>query len=373
MDVTGLITQTEQKLKKQLFIGICLSSLISGALGYSLGQHNTVVPVTQLTNTDTTKNDKSTMEDNPFTVSPAQENQELAAEETSEQNKSGENSEIVKTRPEQAIIDLFAKLESLAEHPTPFAEGLQQQLEAKLLQEIQQNPAALKWAIAKFRSNLSSIPGQMLGVLLGTIQDPEVEELSLELTGSTVKSEKVAGLELMSRLGIFQQKQRDKILNVINSETDPEVLGAAIFAMQKHPTSPDDSRLIMDSFQSLSQHPNPELRRRSLIAIADWASDIDQLQPVVTALNDSSVDVRAGAAFALARSRFVNDSATSALVSTLQDTEEDWAVRELAWQALADIPMNKEQYQAFKEFDDQRAVMFEASDYNPGGDDIMAP
>ncbi|MDE1461285.1 HEAT repeat domain-containing protein [Spartinivicinus poritis] len=376
MDVTGLINQTEQKLKKQLAISICISSLISGAIGYSLGQYNTVATDTQIAATESPSQEKPVVQDSPFTASPKPENQELAVDEeaASQQNEPGKSSEVVKARPEQVIIDLFAKLESLAGHPTPFAEGLQQQLEAKLLQEIQQNPAALKWAIAKFRSNLNEIPGQMLGVLLGTIQDPEVEELSLELTGSTVKSEKVAGLELMSRLGIFQEKQRDKILNVINSETDPEVLGAAIFAMQKHPTSPDDSQLIMDSFQSLSQHPNPELRRRSLIAIADWASSTDQLQPVVTALSDNSVDVRAGAAFALARSRFVNESATSALISTLQDNEEDWAVRELAWQALAEIPMSKEQYQAFKEFDDQRAVMFEAKDYSPGANtDVMAP
>lgn len=372
MDITGLITQTEKNLKKQLILSVCISSIISGAIGYSLGQQNTASVVNPQIAESHQQERTAAPDENPFAISDSSKSELAISTESDSAPSNSPASEVIKTPPEQTIIDLFAKLESLAEHPTPFAEGLQQQLEKKLLQEIQQNPAALKWAIEKFRAELDSIPGQMIGVLLGTIQDPEVEDLSISLTGSTVKSEKIAGLDLINRLGIFQQKQRDKILKVINNETDPEVLGSAIYAMQKHPTSPDDSQLIMDSFQALSQHPNPELRRRSLIAIADWASDKEQLQPVVSALSDDSVDVRAGAAFALARSRFVNESATGALITTLQDNSEDWAVRELAWQALAEIPMSKEQYQTFKEFDDQRAVMFEASDYAPGAD-VAAP
>ncbi|MGI0116262.1 HEAT repeat domain-containing protein [Zooshikella sp. RANM57] len=339
-------------LNMKLSATVLCSSLISTVVGFYLGHSSSATTATEqvpapLVQSETNANACS--EPNSATITLAENKPDVSTPDAPPE-KAAQTTEV--TEPPKALMakDLFGQLEEALNQPSPYAESIQSALQAQLLYEMSHNPAALSWAITQFKNGLSTETGQILGALLGVIQDPEVEAASIELVEGSSSEEKIAGLELMARLGIYGEKQRSHVMKLLSGETNKNVMGAALYALPKHPTSPQETTQIINTLKPLTQNDDPELRRRAMIAVANWANDREKLDPVVDALKDNSADVRAGAAFALAQSRYSDQSVASALVDLVKNDEEDWVVREIAWQTLADLPMSESHYKIFEKF-----------------------
>jgi len=263
----------------------------------------------------------------------------------------------------QTATQLYQRLGGLLGHGHSHdaqQEGELNAVQGELLGELASNPQALHWAIGQYRAALGTPQGAQLGALLGTLNDPAVAELAASLSAGGSKLEKLAGLELQARLRASTPQMRAHALQALQHGADPEVAGAAIYALRQQPLPPEEAQAVLAAMQRSLSHADPEVRRRAAIGLADWSHDPQTLHLVVKALADPSVDVRAGAAYALGRARVIAPQAEAMLVAQLGNPQEDLAVREMAWRTLKTYPLlSAEAYAAVNRFDSQRAVVSE--------------
>ncbi len=221
----------------------------------------------------------------------------------------------------------------------------------KLLRELMSIPAALSWALEKYLLEPETYVGEMIAVVLGQIRHPAVEKAALDLARSgTSLSRQLAGLDLLDRLDIENPATRRTVLDLLRSDRRPEIISGALYALHHGVPNPSEIPIVMGILTQLTSNADAEVRRRTVIAIAEWAPDTASLEPVVLALRDPSVDVRVGAAFALSRSRVVSEDIRDALSSRVSDRREDTAVREQAWQALGQFRLDPRSYAVYEEF-----------------------
>lgn len=267
------------------------------------------------------------------------------------------------------VQELVAALEGMMGNAALFEQDVLDHVHDRLAAEISANPAALQWLVGKFRSSIGSELAGMLAFPLGQVKDPVVESAALDLVRSRdSERHRLAGLELPQRLEIPGGETRHAVLGVLHGYGSPEVLSSALYALQRGVPDPEETRAALAAVAPLTLHADPEVRRRAVIAAADWAPDAAALEPVVRALGDPSPDVRAGAAYALSRSRVASPDGLRALVARVEDEQEDWAVREQAWRALGRCPLDDRMHAAYVAFASQVEALGEA-----GGSDGSEP
>lgn len=248
------------------------------------------------------------------------------------------------------VQELFAALEGMAANKELFRRDIMDYVQDKLLRELRENPAALAWALDKFRATAGTDLGSLLAITLGLVKDPAVEGVALELARSGTRQQRIAGLELLDRLDIENPVTRQAVLEILRTEKDKELLAAALYTIPAGVPDPNEARAVVEALQPLTAHEDPEVRRRAVLAVAEWARDAAGLQAVLKALADPSVDVRAGAAFALGQAPAATREVLGALSERVADEKEDWAVREQAWRAMARFPMDERSYAAYTAF-----------------------
>lgn len=249
----------------------------------------------------------------------------------------------------RTVHDLVAAIEGMAGNPELFRQDVLDFVQDRLLAELRDNPAALAWALEKFRSNPDSEGSGMLAVVLGQLQDPEVEATALALA----RQGSLAGLDLLDRLDIENPETQRAVLDLLRTG-DARILAGSIYALHRGTPDPTETREALSTLTPLASHSDAEVRRRAILAIAEWAPDAASLDPVIRALQDSSVDVRAGAAFALSQARLLHPSTVDSLAARIADEREDWTVRDLAWQALARMPLDERAHAIVKKFGAER-------------------
>lgn len=265
--------------------------------------------------------------------------------------------------PARVGVETVAKLsEQIAQPrtPGPLGERQHEATQAQLLGELAHNPQALQWAMTRLRGVVGSAEGAQLGALLATLNDPEVAQLALELQQSGSRTGQLTGLEMAARLQRNDPALRTQALQLLRAAGhDAELAAAALQVLRREPTGSAEQQAVMDGLLASLQHADAEVRRRAVIATADWAASANALAPVVAALADPSIDVRAGAAFALGRTRFVSPQAEGQLVARMDDVAEDWTVRDLAWRALSQYPLSDAAFAAHQRFASLRAGYLE--------------
>ncbi len=232
--------------------------------------------------------------------------------------------------------------------------------QAKLLTQLQNDPQALEWALRELEQHAGSERGAELAAVLGMISDYEIEARALAMARSGNLDQKLLGLELLDRLDIDNPDTRQGIIDILRTEQRSDVLASALYALHPAVVAPAHAGQVRAALKPLVSHSEAELRRRGLISLARWSAESADLEPVVAGLADSSVDVRAGAAFALGQSPVKNAAGRAALTATVADTDEDWVVRELAWHSLGFFPQDAASHQAWAAFAELRAGLGEA-------------
>ena len=253
-------------------------------------------------------------------------------------------------------------LQRMTDNPELFDDELAGSLQQRLYKKLDSDPMATRQILDTFIRSPDSDMGQMLSAVLGLFKDAEIESTAMQLASNGTDAEqRIAGLSLLQRLDIDNQASRQVVLNIIESETDTNVLNAALYALKPSIVSAQESQQVLNVLNRHLSSSDPETRRRSVIAYASWATNANATQPIVNALYDDSVDVRAGAAFALGRSKHRSSNIRDALIGKIDDSNEDWTVRDQAWQAVQAFELDDNAHRVFTQFKKQRDQLAEGS------------
>lgn len=299
----------------------------------------------------------------------AQEQAKLAAQAAGWRPQDPGTAEIAEAASaERTLInarELVAALEGMLRDRSLYRQDVLDFVQERLLRELTDNPAALPWVLQRFREAAGTELGEMLAVTLGQLKDASVEALALDLARSGTPVQRLAGLDLLDRLDIENSPSRQAVRQMLRAESDPKVLAAALYALHRGLPDPEETRDTLAALAPLTRHADVEVRRRAVLATAEWAADPAALDPVMSALTDRSADVRAAAAFALGQTRLLPPGLADALAARLSDPHEDWAVREMAWRTLSRLPLDERTYAAVAEFRRLREQAGEFADTDP--------
>lgn len=218
-----------------------------------------------------------------------------------------------------------------------------------LVRELRANPAALRRALEELRLSVGTEKAELLAVVLGEVRDPAVEALALDLA----RAGHLVGFDLLDRLDIENPETRRTIIEFIRTETRPEILGAAIYALHRGVPDPRERREAVEALLPAAANADPEVRRRAVIALGEWGA----AEPALRALEDPSVDVRCGAAYVLGNA----PGAADALAARVADEREDWAVREQAWKSLGRLVLDGRTHEVWCRFREKREALMEGN------------
>lgn len=231
----------------------------------------------------------------------------------------------------------------------------------ELCERATADPEALSRLLDEFRLTAGTDRGELLAIVLGQVKDPSVEQAAVALVKGGGQAQRIAGLDLLDRLDIENEETRRVVLEVLWTDPSAELQRAALYALHCGVPQPDARREVLGAVVPLTRSTDVEVRRRAVIAAAEWAPDAASLEPVLGALRDASPDVRAGAAFALGEVRVAAPAVPQALARTVADEGEDWEVRRIAWGSLGRYPLREDEFAIFDRFRQQAEALGEAS------------
>ncbi len=272
---------------------------------------------------------------------------ELAAEGTDDPNI--ENYAYDQARASvDALRDAIDQLPESAEKHAKI-----QSLMQALLTKAQANSSTLRGLIDAYGESPSSHMGNRLQSILAEIQDPEVESMALNMANSTDPSQKLAGLDLLGRLGIPSEQTFETASSVIYAnESSPEIMMAALNALPKMTLPDTEHTKVIQDLSALAQSSDHEgVRSSSLFSIGKWAKDANDLSVVMNTLsNEGSPDSRISAAMALSESTVVDPELQSLFVNRMSDSDELWEIRRMSAESLQRFKLSGEDYAAYQAF-----------------------
>ena len=182
--------------------------------------------------------------------------------------------------------------------------------------------AALRVLVHRYDTERDPHAREMIKVLLSTINQPEVIELSKRLAMSGDAEKRRDGLELMQRLSLESVDLRKTVKQVLMTEQVPSVLLQALSALKPVAVEPSEAREILAQLDSLSHHADAAVRRQSILRLAQWDANGESAERLTQLLNDQAPDVRQAAAFALTQIKMRKEIARTVQSSTIIDGGE---------------------------------------------------
>jgi len=232
--------------------------------------------------------------------------------------------------------------------------GISEKTRDRLTKLVAKDPFSQEQLLQAYMNDPFGEAGESLRLILGEFRDENIEAAALSMTAPDNDAKlRLAGLELLQQMGIENSKTLDVALNIVTEESDSQLINSALDTLQFQTVSSAQSNEVRDTILPRLSDNDPEIRRRSVIAYSDWVTNPDAVAPVIGALDDPSVDVRVGAAYAMSKVAAKSTAMRDALVRKLDDEEEDWQVREQAWHALEQHEMDEATIQIYAEFKDQ--------------------
>lgn len=239
--------------------------------------------------------------------------------------------------------------------------GVSDKTRDELTRLVGEDPLANERVLEAYLADPHSGKGEVLGMILSEFKDANIEAAALAMTkpGNDAR-DRLAGIEMLQRMGIENSETLQAALQIVNEETDTQLVNVALDTLQHQAVSTTQNQAIRETILPRLGDADPEVRRRSVIAYSDWVTNADAAAPIIQALNDPSVDVRAGAAFAISKVSAKSIEMRDALVQKVRDDEESWDVREQAWHALESHDMDEISYQVYVDFQTLRDTHGEA-------------
>ncbi|MCA8924469.1 MAG: HEAT repeat domain-containing protein [Planctomycetes bacterium] len=221
-------------------------------------------------------------------------------------------------------------------------------LDAELRRRMIEDPEVL----ASLQGAFQRAPDATLAALLGGFPHPETERIALQMVApGAPRQHRLQAFELLDRLDHLAPENHAALLDALRVETDPELLGAALYALPHGVVDPGLHERTQALLGSASTHQDAGVRARALLVLGLGPLDDDALPLALGRLTDDAPEVRATAVSALRsyRGRDV-EAVTRALRARMNDAREAPAVRQAAWTTLAGFPLDREAHAEWSAF-----------------------
>lgn len=237
----------------------------------------------------------------------------------------------------------------------------------ELADAARSDPRALQGLLRDWERRTGTELGDTLGVALGFVDDPGIAARALDVArGARRREQRLSGLQLLDRVDSTDPVIIAGLVDLLNGERDPGVVAGAIYGLGRIAEDENVRRSVIDALQGTVSNADPEVRRRSVVAIAEWASTVEDVAPVLAKLDDPSPVVRTGAAFALGRTTHLAPEAAARVAALAVDQTQDWTIRTIARNTTARIGGYED---AVRSFDDDLETMQAARPPVAHGDD----
>ena len=219
--------------------------------------------------------------------------------------------------------------------------------EDRLRKLAQTDPVAVRGLLNRYSGAQTPQERLLLKSVLSTIQTPDVIAFSTRLAGSSNVAERKYGFEMLQSVAPNAPETRSLVKRTLATEQSPEVLVQALATLQSSAAEPDESQAIVAQLKSLSQHEDASVRSVSIQQLGQWDKNGEGAERLAQALADRAPEVRQAAIFAIAQAGVRSDTAKSALMGLVNNTQESMDVRGSALQALERFSLSKEEYARF--------------------------
>lgn len=209
--------------------------------------------------------------------------------------------------------------------------------EFNLLQSrLRNDPDLLRALLTEFRFNVDPERAKRIAALLGDLNNPEIVDAAKEMIYSGNPESQHIGLDLLSRLQPRNNEARDIAIELLSSETNPELLVSTmnVLGTPVRTASEQQRALLIDNLNLLSSHRNPTVRSHSMALLGRWSPN-DHGKTILTAgLTDQDPTVRARSTSAFIGKSNVGESAIYGLLAVAENSEEVKTTRQSALYAL---------------------------------------
>jgi hypothetical protein len=215
---------------------------------------------------------------------------------------------------------------------------------------IAHDPALLQEALELLGSSGDPETLAALAAMLAQAHTPEVEGRALALVTSDDPARRAAALDMLDHFDT--PRAIPVVQDILATSGDAETVARALYALPPaEGLAASDTAAITQQLSRLATSAGePEVRRRALIALGDYGG-ADSEPVFVEAMAAGDATTRAAAAFALERARARSPEAIAALARALSNPNEDFTVRENAFQALRNAgPLPAQAHRAFQAY-----------------------
>ena len=195
--------------------------------------------------------------------------------------------------------------------------------------------------LLQYRETTDPDKARRLAQVLDEFDDATITAVAEDMVFSGDVGSQVAGLDLLSGQQAENSQAREVVTQVLELETNPEVISAALNALAKPgDVNPEERDRLLNQFVMHSSNNDAAVRRRSLTLMKRWGGEVNMNEHFIAGLQDPNENVRIGALLSLASTKHRSDESMQALVGVVEDFNVDMQSRKTAMHALQkyDLP-----------------------------------
>ncbi|WP_427551413.1 HEAT repeat domain-containing protein [Methylomonas sp. MS20] len=253
--------------------------------------------------------------------------------------------------------ELLAVLEEQAARGLSYEDLLSgkelQQLSSRLQSDSAARGQVLEQFIKASGTPLGKALSQTLGMVGAANDMPELKATAVKLLQNGSAEQRFDALRMLGQTVSYDSKTRATVLDVLRRDatTDPELAIAAMANLNlQTPASKTEQQEIVKAVYPFIGSDDPQVRLSSLQALSQWVGDDqDAIQVFANAANDADPNVRRWVIAAMGNGEFAYDSVREPLLATLQNPDEDPAVKAVAQRALERFPLDEQAQQIYQE------------------------
>ncbi|MGQ5524167.1 hypothetical protein ACUHMQ_13015 [Chitinimonas sp. PSY-7] len=245
--------------------------------------------------------------------------------------------------------------------PTSFDDALNRALAAHrddpdpeawhmLMQTLQTDATARTQVMRRFLQEQDAGIRDRLQTLLNGNAAPDVQAFAVRLASGNDVAQRREGFGLMASLPRTAESYR-LVAHALEQEQDPTVLsGALLNLMQPGVIEPAETRAMVERVRNLTQHPDPNIRATSLLALVQWNKSGETLEPSVSqGLTDSAPQVRQAALDMIISGNIRSEGFKTQLFDILRNVNEDPSIRSGSLYALGYFTLNSAEYASYEQ------------------------
>jgi len=232
---------------------------------------------------------------------------------------------------------------------------------AEVADLLSKKPEILASFLTRFRSEQNSDLLYTMMQILMDVRNPDLVSTML----AQARDPQADPLHRRAALGVIDGHndwaQLSSMTELVSTERDPEILGAAIHALPEggafSPAEAQRTSLVLTQVLSMETPEYEPAREAAALSLGQWAATATERERMLRTLrHDPSVKVRMAAAFGLIFAAEKDPVLLQALAEVVRDSSEDATVRTNAWRALGSMRILPDEYVAvYREFEKQKS------------------